>query len=79
MNAIEKLEKRYRNLKSQFDRMVESNTKIVDEKRMLKNDINVLIRYIVYPDLVEKEVVDNIIEYYRKQLNVTTENGVRGD
>ena len=79
MNAIEKLEKRYRNLKSQFDRMVESNTKIVDEKRMLKNDINVLIRYIVYPDLVEKEVVDNIIEYYRKQLNVTTENGARGD
>lgn len=79
MNAIEKLEKRYRNLKSQFDRMVESNTKIVDKKRMLKNDINVLIRYIVYPDLVEKEVVDNIIEYYRKQLNVTTENGVRGD
>lgn len=79
MNAIEKLEKRYRNLKSQFDRMVESNTKIVDEKRMLKNDINVLIRYIVYPDLVEKEVIDNIIEYYRKQLNVTTENGVRGD
>ena len=79
MNAIEKLEKRYRNLKNQFDRMVESNTKIVDEKRMLKNDINVLIRYIVYPDLVEKEVVDNIIEYYRKQLNVTTENRVRGD
>lgn len=79
MNAMEKLEQRYKNLKKQFEQMVESNTKIVDEKRILKNDIKVLIRYILYPDLVEKEVVDNTIEYYRNQFNVTTENSTRGD
>ena len=33
--------------KIQFDRMVESNTKLVDENRMYKNDIKVLIRYIL--------------------------------
>lgn len=73
-NNVKRLERRYASLRKQFDQVVESNIKLVDEKNMYKNDIKVLVRYVKYPDLVEKEVIDNIIDYYSRTFKVEAEN-----
>ena len=71
---MKKLEKRYADLKKQFEQMVESNTKLVDDTRMYKNDIKNLIRFILHPEYVDKDAIDNIIEYYNKTLKINTVN-----
>lgn len=56
--------------KREFELMLKSNMKLVDENRMLKNDIKLLVGYLQGTRLLEQEELSNILEYYgRKEIN----------
>ena len=79
MNTVEKRSSRDAGSKTQFERMVESNTKLVDEIGELKKDMKILVRFMLYPDNIDEDSVDRIIEYYAKKLNIVNDTESRGD
>ena len=64
--------------KSDLYRMIDSNTKLVDENRTLKRDVLILVGFLTGSVAVEKEAVENVLNYY-KDKNYGDIGGMKGE
>lgn len=65
--------------KSDLNRMIKSNTKLVDENRRLKKDLTDIVRYINDKSYLSKEdqiLIEGTIEYYIKKFGLGGANDI---
>ena len=64
--------------KGDIERMIASNTKLVDECKALKRDLFMLVGYFTGTSVVEKEIIDQILAYY-KDKRLSDIGGMKGE